>query len=211
MAKPNRIYLYRITHIDNLDFILKSGKLTCPSSSDCDEQYIGIGDRALVEVRSAKKITIEPKGDFKDYVSFYFGPRSPMLHSIQNGYQGVIKRSPEEIIYLISTFGDVNENDYKYVFSDGHGCHSMSQFFNDEENFDEVDWDAVKLKRWHDTEDDPDRKRRKQAEFLIYGDLPFSVIAGIVVYNESAEVNVVAKLAEHGVKCDVIVKSNLYY
>jgi len=48
----------------------------------------------------------------------------------------------------------------------------MSQFFNDEDSLEEVDWNAVKLKRWTDTEDDPDRKRRKQAEFLVFNELP---------------------------------------
>ena len=211
MAKPNKIYLYRITHIDNLEFILKSGKLTCPSHPDCDVNYIGIGDTTLISSRSSKQINIEPNGDFTDYVAFYFGTRSPMLYSIQKGFNNVTKRNPETIIYLVTTFENIKEGKYQYVFSDGHGYHSISQFFNDEDSLEEVDWVTVKLKQWNDTEEDPDRKRRKQAEFLVYRELPLSAIVGIIVYNEAAKTNILAKFAEHAFTCTVIVKPDLYY
>jgi len=172
MAKPDRIYLYRITHIDNLDFILESGKLTFPSHNDSDPNYIGIGDSTLIGSRNSKQISVEPNGNFTDYVAFYFGTRSPMLYAIQKGFNGVIQRNPQEIIYLVTTFENVTKNGCQYVFTDGHGYHLMSQFFNDEDSLEEVDWNAVKLKRWTDTEDDPDRKRRKQAEFLVFNELP---------------------------------------
>jgi len=203
--------LYRITHIDNLDFILESGKLICPSNPDCDSEYIGIGDATLIQSRSSKEVNIVPNGNFTDYVAFYFGARSPMLYSIQKGFNGVTQRSPETIIYLVTTFDNINENESQYVFSDGHGYHSMSQFFNTEDDLEEVDWDTVKLRRWNDTEDDPDRKRRKQAEFLVYGEVPLSVIVGIGVYNEAAKTNILAKFAEHDFSCNVIVKPDLYY
>lgn len=211
MSKPDRIYLYRITHIDNLNFILQSRKLTCPNSPFHDPNYTGIGDETLINSRSSKKVNIQPKGNFKDYVAFYFGPRSPMLYSIQKGFNGVTKRAPETIIYMVTTFENIKETGKQYVFSDGHGYHLMSQFFNEENKLDEVDWDIVFLNHWNDTEDDSDRKRRKQAEFLVHGEIPLSAIVGIGVYNESAKTNILAKFEEHNFKCNVIVKSDLYY
>jgi len=211
MAIPDRIYLYRITHIDNLDYILKSGKLTCPSHVDCDPNYIGIGDTTLIGNRSSKQINIEPKGDFTDYVAFYFGARSPMLYAIQKGFNGVTKRNPQEIIYLVTDFENIKVNNCKYVFTDGHGYHSMSQFFNNEDGLAEVDWNAVKLIRWTDTEDDPDRKRRKQAEFLVFKELPLSALIGSVVYSEDAKNTVLTKFSKHDFNFTVVVKPNLYY
>ncbi|MEN0004960.1 MAG: DUF4433 domain-containing protein [Bacteroidota bacterium] len=211
MAIPDRIYLYRITHIDNLDFILESGKLTCPSHTDSNPNYIGIGDTTLIGSRSSKLIDIEPKGNFADYVAFYFGARSPMLYAIQNGFNGVTKRNPQEIVYLVSDLEKIKENDCRYIFTDGHGYHSMSQFFNSEDGLEEVDWNAVKLIHWTDTEDDPDRKRRKQAEFLVYRELPLAALIGIVVHSEAAKNRVLNKLAVHEFTYNVIVKSNWYY
>ena len=87
----------------------------------------------------------------------------------------------------------------------------MSQFFNDEDSLDEIDWDTVNLNQWNDTEDDPDRKRRKQAEFLVYKEVSLSAIIGIGVYNEAAKTNILAKFAEHDFTCNVFVKPELYY
>lgn len=211
MARPDKIYLYRITHIDNLDFILKSGKLTCPSHADCDPNYIGIGDSTLINNRNLKQISVEPEGDFTDYVAFYFGKRSPMLYSIQRGFNEVIQRSPETIIYLVTSLEKIQECGCQYVFTDGHGYHSMSQFFNREDELEEIDWNAVNLTHWNDTEEDPDRKRRKQAEFLIYKELPLSSLGGIVVYDETAKKRVLNTFAAYNFSCFLAVKSNWYY
>jgi len=86
----------------------------------------------------------------------------------------------------------------------------MSQFFNDEDSLEEVDWNAVKLKRWTDTEDDPDRKRRKQAEFLVFNELPLDTLVAIVVYNETVKNEILTKFATYDSR-NVIVKTNWYY
>ncbi len=211
MAQPDKIYLYRITHKNNLDFILKLGKLTCPNHTAFDKNYIGIGDSKLIVNRSLKQINIEPNGNFTDYVSFYFGARSPMLYAIQNGFNGVKKRHPQEIVYIITTFKNIINNKCKYVFTDGHGYNLMSQFFNEEKNLKEVDWNTVNLIRWNDTEDDPDRKRRKQAEFLVFKELPLKAVVALVVYNEAVKNEILTKFARHEFKCKVIVKPNFYY
>lgn len=211
MQKSNTTYLYRITHIKNLDFILKTKIINCPNSNNCDPNFIGIGDSSLILSRKSRQIPIIPNGDFSDYVAFYFGARSPMLYNIQKGFNDIIKRNPEDIIYLITSFDIVKENKSKFVFTDGHGYHHLSQFFNQESDLKEVDWKTINLATWNDTEDDPDRKRKKQAEFLIHNEVPFSMIVAIVVYNENAKTIVSAKLAENNIGCNVVVKSNYYY
>lgn len=78
---------------------------------------------------------------------------------------------------------------------------------------DKVDWDAAYAKWWKDTPDDMDRQRRKQAEFLVYRSMPWSLIAGIGVYNEVARLRVEALLAAHagGGIPPVQVKPEWYY
>ena len=211
MKTPDTIYLYRITHINNLDFIFKSQKISCQNSPDNDSNFIGIGDSTLIQSRKSRQIPIVPNGDFSDYVAFYFGVRSPMLYNIQKGYSNVAKRHPEDIVYLITTYETVKNNNSDFIFTDGHGYHHLSQFFNQEADLKEVDWKTVNLERWNDTEDDPDRKRKKQAEFLIHKDLPFSMILAIVVYNENAKSIISTKLAANNIKCNIVVKPNYYY
>lgn len=185
--------------------------MTSPSHTNSDPNYIGIGDSTLIRSRSSKQINIEPNGNFTDYVAFYFGARSPMLYAIQNGFNSVTKRNPEEIIYLDTTFKNITENECQYVFTDGHGYHSMSQFFNDEDSLEEVDWNAVNHVLWTDIEDDPDRKRRKQAEFLVFNELPLAALVAVVVHNEATKNEILTKFAKHDFTCNVIVKPNWYY
>ena len=85
MNVTNPIYLYRIIHINNLEYILKLGKLTCLNHQKADNDFIRIGDSTLIKSRNNKTIPVCPKGSFSDYVSFYFGARSPMLYNIQKG------------------------------------------------------------------------------------------------------------------------------
>ncbi len=211
MTSTDSIYLYRIIHIANLDYILKIGKLTCPNHANCDPDYMNIGDTTLIRSRSSREITVEPNGSFSDYVAFYFGWRSPMLYNIQKGFNGVTKIKPETIIYLVTSFPEVKNTGNRFVFTDGHAYHLMSQFYNCENDFKEVDWDTVKLVKWNDTEDDPDRKRRKQAEFLVYRELPSSSIIAVIVYNDDAKSTVLTKFAEHGFTCNIIINQNWYY
>lgn len=211
MAIPENIYLYRITHLNNLDFILKSGRVTCPNHFAADSNYINIGDTTLIRNRNVREINVEPKGTFSDYIAFYFGTRSPMLYNIQNGFQHVTKRKPEDIIYLVSSFEEIKKTETPYVFTDGHAYHLMTQFFNSEKYLNEVDWNAVSLAKWNDTEEDPDRKRRKQAEFLVYNEIPLSAIVAFVVYNDNAKSIVLAKFAETGYNGNIFVKPKWYY
>ena len=83
-------YAFRIVHIDNIPYILKNGIVNAAKSTKKDDSYISIGDESLIEVRRNQNI-IHTESCIGDYIPFYFGPRSPMLYTIQNGYNGVKK------------------------------------------------------------------------------------------------------------------------
>lgn len=82
MGVPERILLYRITHYQNLEFILQNG-LQCPNSQTQDPNYVNIGKKDIIGKRGAKPVRLEPSpGMIHEYVPFYFCYRSPMLGSI---------------------------------------------------------------------------------------------------------------------------------
>jgi hypothetical protein len=105
----------------------------------------------------------------------------------------------------------VKKTGIPFVFTDGHAYHLMSQFFNRENHLNEIDWHTVKLKQWNDTIDDTDRKRRKQAEFLVHQELPLSAIIAIVVYNDTAKSMVLTKFVETGININTLIKPTWYY
>ncbi|WP_441001472.1 type II toxin-antitoxin system toxin DNA ADP-ribosyl transferase DarT [Fodinibius sp. SL11] len=208
---PSPVYLFRIIHVDNLGFILDEQELRSPNHPNKDPAYTGIGDTSLISKRGAKTIQKGPGGTFRDYVAFYFGPRSPMLYEIKNGYNNVTKRNQEDIIYLVTTVEEIEDNGCGYVFFDGHAYHSFSCCFEDLSNLDSVDWDIVYSKYWSDREDDLDRKRRKQAEFLVHESLSWDAVEGIIVYNDNAKQRVEQLLQARSITCAIKIKRNYYY
>jgi hypothetical protein len=108
-----------------------------------------------------------------------------MLYVIRNGYQ-VVRLPQEEIIYLISSVSKIQELGCRFVFSDGHGYAIITRWFNNTDGFSELDWETIYSYQWHDTPDDTDRKRRKQAELLIVNEIPLTAIQKIVTYNQNA-------------------------
>ncbi len=128
-----------------------------------------------------------------------------------HGYMNVPKRSQDDIIYLITTFEKVKEFELPYVYFDGHGYHNFSQIYNSEDGLNDLDWNTINTRRWFDTEDDPDRKRRKQAEFLIHQEMPIEAIHVIGVNNLETKERVEGIRSKHESKLEVIVFKNGYY
>jgi hypothetical protein len=191
---PEDIYLYRITHFRNLEHILRYG-LLCPNHPQADPNYVGIGDKSLIQVRNALAIPIPPGGTMRDYVAFYFGAHSPMLLQIITGYEGVKRLPQREIIYVVCQMSKIIESNLPFVFTDGHARNLISAYYNDVNDLVNVDWNVVKEKQWNNTEEDPDRKRRKQAEFLVSQEIPSSCIHAILVYDAERH-----RFAEEAVK-----------
>lgn len=112
-----------------------------------------------------------------------------MLYVIQKGYNMVNPTLAEDIVYCITTIGKIIENGLDFIFTDGHAVDKFSAQYGIEEIRDIrslLDQNAINAKYWKD-ENDLDLKRRKEAEFLVRGDVPISSITGYIVYNEPAK------------------------
>lgn len=208
---PNIIPLYRILHIDNLDYIIKIGKLTCHNHPEKDPNYIGIGDETLIKSRSNRSIKLEPFGNFSDYVSFYFTNRSPMLYVIKKGKENVIKREMSDIIYLVTKYDIIKNSGLKYVYFNGHAYQEISDCYNDDSGLETIDWDVINDRIWRNTDDDSDRQRRKQAEFLVYKEISLNYIIGIGVYNSNIKEEIDVKIKKNNLNLKCKVKHDWYY
>jgi len=130
---------------------------------------------------------------------------------LYNKWLYVIKRPQKDIIYLISSIDKLEELNVKYIFTDGHSFAGYTQFFNDRGYLNQVDWRAVNLKQWNNTAEDPDRKRRKEAECLVYKELPFESISAIAVYNQEANDYIFNVLNKKNITLPVSIKQDWYY
>ena len=105
MALPelnaDKALIFRITHRNNLPWILENG-LHCRTSSKRDPNFMNIGNIDLIERRHVQQIHVAPGGTVSDYVPFYFTPLSMMAFNIHTG-RNVPKRANSEIIILVTS------------------------------------------------------------------------------------------------------------
>jgi len=163
--------------------------------------------------RRIKQITCGSGGVIHDYVPFYFGPLSVMLLNLKTGRVSGYDEGQEPLIYLVTTAQIVQDAGCRFVFSDGHGVAAMTQWFEDLAMLDQVDWGVVRDRYWMDTSTDNDRKRRKQAEFLVRESLDWSLIKQIGVQNIAAKkrVEAVLSLYNYRFQPNVSVRPEWYY
>lgn len=171
-----------MVHQNNLAYLLANG-LHAPNPN-----FVPIGNSTLIQQRSDYEVSIvPPNGYLGDYIPFYFGYRSPMLYNIKTGYKGIQQYPQEDIIYLCCDLHELVASGVEWCFTDGHAKSQFTQFFNDLKDLNRVDWQTIYATQWNNTEQDLDRMRRKQAEFLAKGDVLAKIIVNIVVFNKKAQ------------------------
>jgi hypothetical protein len=130
-------------------------------------------------------------------VPFYFGPLSVMLLNLKTGRVPGYTGGQAPLIYLTTTVARVRDAGCGFVFSDGHGLARFTSWYDDLAQLDQVDWDLVGARYWLDRPDDNDRQRRKQAEFLVWKSLDWSLIERIGVINGQVKAKVTDVLAQY--------------
>lgn len=207
MVDFSKKYLYRMTHIENIPHVLQYG-ITHRNSQSANLNFVPIGDNSLINRRNSH--ILNNGTVLGDYIPFYFGTRSPMLYVIQRGFNGVIKTNPENIIYCVTSIAKIIDSEIDFMFTDGHAIDSFSTEYSKAqiENIDNIlDYSAINATVWID-ENDLDKKRRKEAEFLLSQDLPTNYILGYICYNERAK----SELLEYGIdESKIVVKPNCYF
>lgn len=182
--------------------------ITHRNSQSANSNFVPIGDNSLINRRNTH--ILNNGTVLGDYIPFYFGTRSPMLYVIQRGFNGVIKTNPENIIYCVTSIAKIIDSEINFMFTDGHAIDSFSTEYSKAqiENIDNIlDYNAINANVWID-ENDLDKKRRKEAEFLLSQDLPTNYILGYICYNERAK----SKLLEYGINENkIVVKPNCYF
>ncbi len=209
---PNTVILYRIVHIDNVDFLLTNGIFT-KNHRNRDPNYINIGDNTLIEQRDDYPVGITPPGGtLGEYIPFYFGPLSPMLLNIKTGHRGIRQRPQSDIVYICCKLDDVIANCTEWCFTNGHAKTLITEFYNKIKFLDKIDWDLVGARYWLNNEDDYGRMRKKQAEFLVKEKVPVVCINSIVVFDDKKRIFIESIIKRLGLNIPVNVNpGNKYY
>ena len=211
-AKPK---IYHITHIDNLASIVAAGCV------EADGRRVGQGagqtSIGMTEIKRRRlyEIAVSCHKDTMvgEYVPFYLCPRSIMLFIIyKNNHPDMSYRGGQEPILHLqidmeSTIHWANENGVRWAFSDRNAGSYYADFYNNHNELDKIDWDAVNETDFRD----PLVKEGKQAEFLIHDTCPWHLVEKIGVLNEkiSDQVNGILRNVQH--KPVVTIERTWYY
>lgn len=210
--------IYHITHGRNLARIIQTNGLWCDSERVRQGfECVGIAHerlklrRARTPVRNRAGQVVAAGGVLADYVPFYFASRSPMLLSIHGGNVEGYTGGQRDVIYLVSSVERVVAGHRPWCFTDGHAVEAMTDFFDQVEHLDRIDWDMIGVRIWRNTPDDPDRKRRKQAEFLVHGSVPWHWFDCIGVIDQRRAQRVEEIIAEADHQPEVVIEPGWYY
>lgn len=206
---PQPTYIYHITHIDNLPLIMSDGYLYSDNQlSTMAKPYLRIGHTHLKLRRQGSVHSTILVGD---YVPFYYAPRSPMLYAIAHGGVEGYAGDQSSIVYLISTVQQAVTASLPFVISDGNATSILTSFYNTIDGLNRIDWNLMKQEFWNNTAQSPDRKRCRQAEFLVKDTFPTDLILGVAAQNQDMADRVQLCIARQIQNMKLLVKPAWYY
>lgn len=205
---PEKALIFRITHRDNVPFILDHG-LHCASSAIQDPSFVPIGKPGLIDARSTRRVPIPPDGTLADYVPFYFAPRGPMLGNIRFG-QGVPQRSNEEIVFLVSSLHALKQRGVRFLFTDRHAALRTARFSVDLADLAWLPWAAFRACDFRRDPDNPEPFDCYQAEALAHTLVPLDALLGIACYSEAVKLALEQSIKYRGLSLATYVRAGWY-
>lgn len=211
---PPNPCVYHITHVNNLPAILASGGLVSDAAMIAlGEPAAEIGMSKIKLRRLALPVNCHPGLNVGDFVPFYFCPRSIMLYVIRcaNHPDLSYRGGQEPIVHLEADLHAViawaTQQQRRWAFSLSNAGATYAEFRSRESDLGDVDWTAVGSTNFSK----PTVKEGKQAEFLLHGDVPWSLVTRIGV--KSLAIQAQARTAMVGVahQPSVSVQPTWYY
>jgi hypothetical protein len=214
VTRPVPTRVFHMTRIERLPSVIEHGLL---SDNVCRRRQITGVDIGYDHIKRRRALRVVPcgvGGTLADYVPFYFAPRSPMLYAITRGLVSAEAACTEQIVYLVSSTQTLREAGLTVIASNRHaelGYAGMTDHDGDLDDDDFIDWPLMTAVYWNNTPDDPDRKERRQAEYLVHPRVPWQVIEGIATKTERARLQVERVLGTAGVSTPVVVSAKWYF
>lgn len=206
---PDRARIFRITHRDNVPWILEHG-LHASNGRIQDPNFRNIGNLDLIDKRSRRVVTAGPGGTLSDYVPFYFTPFSIMMYNIHTGCN--VRQVPnEDIVILVTSLHRLAELSIRFVFTDQHAYPLMARYFTDLEDLHQVDWDLLNRRDFRHDPDDPGKKERYQAEALVWKHVSVEALLGICCCTAMVDDWLKAELKKRRLEMQTIVQRSWYF
>jgi ssDNA thymidine ADP-ribosyltransferase, DarT len=202
-------YIFRITHRNNLLWILENG-LHSRKSKLQDPNFVNIGMADLIEKRHQQKVTQPPGGTLSDYIPFYFTPRSMMAYNIYTG-RNVKQRDNTEIVILVTSLRKLQEEGLLFLFTDRHASAVGAKFSSNLDHLERVDWKILQNSDFSRDNDDLEKTNRYQAEALAYREMSTEVLLNVACCDDNQKAWAEGLIAKQGVNLKVLTKRGWYF
>lgn len=212
MTTPRPGLLFHFTHLSNLASIAVDGLAPDAVVRVDGRLQTEVGNQGIKDARRSRGVPCGPGGCVADYVPFYFSTRSPMLYAIRGGNVATYQGGQADLVYLVSEVGRVVELGLPYVFTDRNAVLAFASFSDNLDDLDDfVDWNLMNETYWHNTAQEPDRRERRMAEFLVHGTVPWDAFLSVGTFDDARSDQVTDLLSSVGVEADVLAKRDWYF
>lgn len=203
--------IYHFTRVENLATIVEHGLLA--DTFAAEHLQIEVGNRNIKDARTRRRVPIGPGGVVADYVPFYYAPRSPMMYAIYKGNVPTYTDGCDRLIYLVSSLESLWLAGADAVGTDRNARLDLAEFYQAPVDVvGAVDWPLMLSEYWNSTAEDPDRRERRQAEFLVHRHVPWSLIDSVCAHSPEVARSVQAVLADVGDNdTKVFVSPTMYF
>jgi hypothetical protein len=207
---PEDALIFRITHRDNLPWILDHG-LHAKSSQVSDPKFRMIGDRDLIDKRSTRQVRVGPPGTLSDYIPFYFTPFSMMAYNIHTGHRGIEHVPNDDLVILFSALPRLSAFGLSFAFTDRHAYLATAQYFTDLAHLDAINWPILQNRDFKHDSENPSKTDEYQAEALVWKHLPIDALLGICGNTTRAQQQIENELTLRGSTVKAYVKEEWYF
>lgn len=206
--------IFHITHVENLASIVEDAELVSDATMIArGGPSAAVGMSSIKQRRLTLPVTCHAGTTVGQYVPFYFCPRSVMLYVLHRGnhpsldYRGGQTPLVHLEADLLSVVAWANRDGRRWAFSPSNAGAVYTSFYADLTQLDQVNWSAVDARDFRD----PTIKEGKQAEFLLEGSFPWSLVTRIGVHTQAIKTKVVEALSSASHKPAVDILPDWYY
>ncbi|MCK4662036.1 MAG: DUF4433 domain-containing protein [Bacteroidales bacterium] len=171
-------YFFHFTHIENLESIVRNGLLSTNMKNELRLKHTDVASETIQHRRSEMDVTCSPYGKVHDYVPFYFTSTNPMLLSLTN-HKNI---DQPFIIFIAISIEKLIENNVVFTNASANTI-DPPNFYNNPNDLDKLDWDAINLRKWGSKDDD--ERHNRMAEVLVHEEVPLDWIESIIIWNEN--------------------------
>jgi hypothetical protein len=191
---------YHMTHGSNLASIFASGALLSKNSlAALNMGIVDISNPGIQDWRNQKFIP-ETNRSIHEYVPLYFGFKTPMVACVQE--------INEKIVFLRFSLNVLELPEV--IIADGN-ARSDNTLFRSFSSLDDLKFLDVRAIHSRKYSNDPEKKRRKQAELLVPDRVSVDQILDIICYSEAAKLAVERHAKKAGLCFKIHVDPGWYF